>query len=104
MRYVFWIVVFAFFYSLAVRKYKNPYKLFMVFGKKGSGKSAFLVRQAIKYQKKGYIVYTNMSDCCLENIRIIDPDCLGEFVPCADSCLLLDEVGILYDNRNYKNF
>lgn len=76
----------------------------MVFGKKGSGKSSFLVRKAIEYQKKGYIVYTNMSDCCLENIRIIDPDLLGDFVPVADSCLLLDEVGMLYDNRNYKNF
>lgn len=104
MKYVILFILFCFVYSLAVRKYKNPYKLFMVFGKKGSGKSAFLVRQAIKYQKKGYIIYTNMSDCCLENIRIIDPDCLGEFVPCADSCLLLDEVGMLYDNRNYKNF
>ena len=104
MKYVFWIVVVAICYSLAVRKYKNPYKLFMVFGKKGSGKSAFLVRQAIKYQKKGYIIYTNMDDCCLENVRIIDPNYLGDFVPVADSCVLLDEVGILYDNRNYKNF
>lgn len=104
MKYVVFFTLFCFVYSLVVRKYKNPYKLFMVFGKKGSGKSAYLVRQAIKYQKKGYIVYTNMSDCCLENIRIINPDTLGEFVPCADSCLLLDEVGMLYDNRNYKNF
>ena len=104
MKYVVLFTLFCLIYSFAIRKYKNPYKLFMVFGKKGSGKSAFLVRQAIKYQKKGYIVYTNMSDCCLENIRIIDPDTLGEFVPCADSCLLLDEVGMLYDNRNFKNF
>lgn len=104
MKYVFLFVIIAFCYSIAVRKYKNPYKLYMVFGKKGSGKSSFLVRKAIEYQKKGYIVYTNMSDCCLENIRIINPDLLGEFVPVADSCLLLDEVGMLYDNRNYKNF
>lgn len=104
MKYVLVIVIIAIIYSFAVRKYKNPYKLYMVFGKKGSGKSSFLVRKAIEYQKKGYIVYTNMSDCCLENIRIINPDDLGEFVPVADSCLLLDEVGMLYDNRNYKNF
>lgn len=104
MKYVLALVVFALVYSFAVRKYKNPYKLFMVFGKKGSGKSSFLVRKAIQYQKKGYIVYTNMSDCCLDGIRIIDPDKLGDFVPVADSCLLLDEVGMLYDNRNYRNF
>lgn len=104
MKYVLWFVIIAFCYSFVVRKYKNPYKLYMVFGKKGSGKSAYLVRQAIKYQKKGYIVYTNMSDCCLEGVRIINPDKLGDFVPVRDSCLLLDEVGMLYDNRNFKNF
>ena len=104
MKYVLLFVVAAFCYSLAVRKYKNPYKLFMVFGKKGSGKSSYLVRQAIRYQKKGYIVYTNMSDCCLQDIRIIDPDRIGDFVPVANSVLLLDEVGMLYDNRNYRNF
>ena len=104
MKYVLAFFAIAFCYSLVVRKYKNPYKLYMVFGKKGSGKSSFLVRKAMEYQKKGYIVYTNMSDCCLENVRIIDPDKLGDFVPVQDSCLLLDEVGMLYDNRNFKNF
>lgn len=104
MIYVLAFVVFALLYSFAVRKYKNPYKLFMVFGKKGSGKSSYLIRKAIEYQKKGYVVYTNMSDCCLDGVRIIDPDKLGDFVPVADSCLLLDEVGMLYDNRNYRNF
>lgn len=104
MKYVLVFTAIAVCYSFIVRKYKNPYKLFMVFGKKGSGKSAFLIRQAIKYQNKGYLVYTNMSDCCLENVRIINPDDLGDFVPVKDSCLLLDEVGMLYDNRNYRNF
>ena len=74
MKYVLVLVVFALLYSFAVRKYKNPYKLFMVFGKKGSGKSSYLIRKAIEYQKKGYVVYTNMSDCCLAGVRIIDPD------------------------------
>lgn len=104
MKYILIFMLFCFFYSLVVRKYKNPYKLFMVFGKKGSGKSSYLVRQAIKYQRKGYLVYTNMSDCCLDGVRLIDADDLGEFCPPADSCILLDEVGMLYDNRNYRNF
>lgn len=104
MKYVLCFFIIAFCYSFAVRKYKNPYKLFMVFGKKGSGKSSYLIRQAIKYQKKGYVVYTNMLDCCLENVRLINADSLGDFVPCQNSCILLDEVGMLYDNRNFKNF
>ena len=104
MNYVLVFVVFVFVYSLIVRKYKNPYKLYMVFGKKGSGKSSFLVRKAMHYQKKGFVIYTNMQDCCLDGVRLINPDDLGSFVPCADSCLLLDEVGMLYDNRDYRNF
>lgn len=104
MKYVLCFALFCFCYSFVVRKYKNPYKLYMVFGKKGSGKSSFLIRKAIEYQKKGYVVYTNMQDCCLENVRLINPDDLGSFVPCEDSCVLLDECGMLFDNRDYRNF
>lgn len=90
--------------SLRYRYYNNPYKLYMIFGKKGSGKSTFLVKLAKQYQKKKYAVYTNMSDCMLPGIRIIDPENLGTFVPEEHSVVLLDEVGMLYDNRNFKNF
>lgn len=76
----------------------------MVFGKKGSGKSTFLIRKMLYYKKKGYVIYTNMSDCNLPGIRLINPSDLGNFVPCSDSVLFLDEVGMLYDNRNFKNF
>lgn len=86
------------------KKYNNPYKLYMIFGKKGSGKSTLLCKLALKYQKKGYIVYTNMEDICIPDVRIIDAEKLGEFVPEPKSCVLLDEVGMLYDNRDYKKF
>ena len=33
-------------FSFATRKYLNPYKLYLVFGKKGSGKSTYLVKLA----------------------------------------------------------
>lgn len=104
MKYIISITIFCLVFSLCTKKYRNPYKLYMVFGKKGSGKSAYLVRQALKYKKKGYLIYSNMTDMCVEGVRLICPDELGEFVPAADSVLLLDEVGMLYDNRNYKNF
>ena len=86
------------------RKYKNPYKLYMIFGKKGSGKSSYLCKLALYYQKRKYKVYTNMLDCQVPGIRIIDADDLGEFVPEEKSVILLDETGMLYDNRNYKQF
>ena len=86
------------------RSLNNPYKLYMVFGKKGSGKSTYLCKLAKSYQKKKYIVYTNMTDCKIPGVRLIDPEKLGDFVPEPRSCVLLDEVGMLYDNRNFKSF
>ena len=84
------------------RSLNNPYKLYMVFGKKGSGKSTYLCKLAKSYLKKKFIVYTNMTDCRIPGVRLIDPEKLGDFVPEPRSCVLLDEVGMLYDNRNFQ--
>ena len=76
----------------------------MVFGKKGSGKSSYLAKLALKYSKKKYIIYTNMDDLNIPGCRYIDAKNLGKFVPEPHSVILLDEVGMLFDNRNYKEF
>lgn len=76
----------------------------MVFGKKGSGKSSYLAKLALRYTRKHYLVYTNMDDLNISGIRYIDPKQIGKFVPEPHSVILLDEVGMLYDNRNYKEF
>lgn len=76
----------------------------MIFGKKGSGKSSYLAKLAVIYKRKHYNVYTNMDDLNLSGVRHIDPKQIGEFVPEPHSVVLLDEVGMLYDNRNYKEF
>lgn len=94
------IIAFCFF----TRKFRNVWKLHMVFGKKGSGKSTFLIRQAIKYQKKGYTIYTNMIDCTLAGVFLINVDDLGDFIPEPNSVLLLDEVGMIWDARDFKKF
>ena len=98
------IPIFILLLNFRYRSLNNPYKLFMVFGKKGSGKSTYLCKIAKSYQKKKYIVYTNMTDCKIPGVRLIDPEKLGDFVPEPRSCVLLDEVGMLYDNRNFKSF
>lgn len=90
--------------GLVTRRYRNRYKLYMVFGKKGSGKSTFLVKTAIRYMSRGYLVYSNMLDLKIDGIRYIDPSDIGDFVPCSDSLLILDEVGMIWDNRNFKSF
>lgn len=86
------------------RKYCNPYKLFLIFGKKGSGKSTYLTKLSVKYLKKGWNVYSNMPDLTVPGTRYINIDELGDFVPEANSLLLVDEVGMIWDNRNFKSF
>ena len=103
------ICILAFFVGMFVfdrvtRRYINPYRLYLVFGKKGSGKSTYLVKLALRYVKKGWTVYTNMTDLNIPGVRIFNIDDLGDFVPCSDSVLLLDEVGMVWDARNFKNF
>lgn len=89
---------------LRYRKYINPYKLYMIFGKKGSGKSSYLVKLALDYKKRGYTIYTNMKDMMIPDIRVFKEDDLGEFVPPEKSVILWDEAGMKFDNRQFRNF
>lgn len=101
---IFLPVIFCLVVLLVTRKWMNPWKLYLVFGKKGSGKSSLLVQKAVKYLKKGFTVYTNMSDMMVPGVRLINVQHLGDFVPVSNSLLLLDEVGMIWDNRNFKSF
>lgn len=83
------------------KKYLNPYKLIMIFGKKGCGKTSLLTKLALKYRKLGIPVFTN------EHIPYtyhIDPEDVGYYNLPPDSVLLLDEAGMIYDNRQFKSF
>lgn len=97
----FWMmVVFGIFHFLTY-KYLNPFKLTMVFGKKGSGKSTLMVRLAYKYLALGWNVFcTERLDGCIH----IDYKDIGfKNIP-PYSVLLVDEVGMIWDNRHYKDF
>lgn len=91
-------------WDLLTRKYLNPYRLFLVFGKKGSGKSTYLVKLARKHLKRGWTVYTNMDELFMPGVRHFKIQHLGDFVPERRSLLLLDEVGMIWDARDYKCF
>lgn len=107
MKFLVFLVCFTLFIVLFLfltRKYRNPYKLIMVFGKKGSGKSTYLVKQAIYYLKKGWIVYSNMPEMNIPGVRLINVDDIGDFVPEYHSVLLIDEVGMIWDSRDFKKF
>lgn len=97
-------VVILYLFNLVTKKYVNPYRLYLIFGKKGSGKSTYLTKLAVKYLKRGWNVYTNMDDLLIPGVRFFDIQHLGQYVPEAHSLLLLDEVGMIWDNRDFKAF
>lgn len=91
-------------FSLYSRRWANPYKLIFIFGKKGAGKSCLMVREMLRHMKRGWNIYTDMSDIAISGVRIINGSELAAFVPEANSCIFLDEVGVSFDNRSFKSF
>lgn len=91
------LFVFLFF---AIR-FKNPYKLYMVFGKKGAGKTSLMVKLAFQYARKGYKVYSTVE---IPGTYLINAKDIGyKHIP-PESVILCDEVGMIWDNRDFKNF
>lgn len=91
------------FFSLISRKYKNNFKLFFIFGKKGAGKSCLMIKKLLEYKKRGWICYTDMP-VLIPGVRIINADDLKSTWPDENSALFLDEVGLTWDNRGFKTF
>lgn len=92
------VICFCFFFAW---KYRNPYKLIMVFGKKGSGKTTFLTKLAYQYQKKGRPVYSTE---WAPGVRMFDVNQIGFMSFPENSVIFIDEVGMIWDNRNFKAF
>ena len=102
---------FLFFFSLfmvlvlvwhfATRKYLNPYKLTFIFGKKGAGKTTILCKYAFQYLRKGWKVYSTEG---YPGTYLIKPEDIGYFHFPPNSCIICDEVGMIWDLRNHKNF
>lgn len=99
--FLFFLLCFFFSFQLATLPYSNPYTLTMIFGKKGSGKTTTMTKLAYQALKKGHSVYSNvpLPGCFL----ISDEDVGFKEIP-PGSVLLIDEVGMIWDNRQFKNF
>lgn len=82
------------------KKYVNPYKLIFVFGKKGSGKSTLLTKLAYQYDMRGWTVYTTEQLPGLLNID--NPKKIFNIDFPEKSCIFIDEVSLIWDNRDFK--
>lgn len=95
------LLVFGLLFHICTKRYLNPYKLIFVFGKKGSGKSTLLVKYASQYRERGWTVFSTEY---IPGTYKINYEDIGfvQFPP--HSCIIVDEVGMIWDNRNFKNF
>lgn len=71
-------------------------------GKKGCGKTATLSAFALEYGKKGMKVYTNVPG--ISNTLYFNPKQLDDRKPASDSVALLDEVSLVWSNRDFRDF
>lgn len=85
-------------------QYYNPYKLYLFMGKKGIGKSTVLQMVAYEHYKKKWNVYCNIGDSKFIGAEQIDCSRLWEQDIKPHSIILIDEVNLLWDNRQFKSF
>lgn len=97
---IFLIIIFVILAILIFldRKLKNPYKLYLILGNKGTGKTAYMTSIAHKYAKKGYKVYSNFG--IFNELK----DDYYNYNYEYNSVLFIDETGLIHDNRNFKSF
>lgn len=94
-------LVFIIFIYKKSKEFSNPYKLIMVIGKKGAGKTTDICKLNMKYRKYGWNTYSTeyMPDC-----YHLDPNDIGYYEFKRNSCVLIDEVGLIWHARDFKTF
>lgn len=100
--FVFFLIIFVF--HLLTRKYVNPYTLDIYFGKKGCGKSCTLQRLATKYHKLGWTVFCDFDNTKLNFVYQINMEQLHQYKFPENSVLLIDEINLYWDNRDFAKF
>lgn len=99
--FIFVSIFLMFLFLKLTKKYANPYTLTMVFGKKGCGKTTYLTKLAYKHNKNGWLVFSTEDIPYSYRIQYSD---IGKYWFPENSCILIDEVGMIWDNRDFKNF
>lgn len=100
-KFVFLFFVVLLFYSYSTRNFVNPYKLIILFGPKGCGKSTFLTREALRAVSAGQTVFTNFG---VPGTYPIEPKDLGHVDFGREVSIFIDEGALTWDNRQFKKF
>lgn len=90
-------------WHVLTRKYLSPYTFTLVFGKKGVGKSLSMQKDILKHQKRGWKVYAD-SNTNLKNVTMINAEKIYSYVFPRNSLIVIDEINLLWDNRDFKKF
>lgn len=100
---LFFFVHFLLFFVYSVFKFRNPYRLHLVIGKKGAGKTTYLSRVGQSVLRSGVKVYANfrLSGAVYFDTSDIDS---GNYSFDYGSVVLIDEAGTVWDSRNYSKF
>lgn len=107
---IFLLKCFGCFFALVLiwhfltRKYLNPYKLYFIFGEKGSGKTTLETKIACQFLEKNWHVYSDLPELYVPGVRLYKSKDLGDFVPEANSVLIIGEAGTKFDKRHFKTF
>ena len=100
MRWIIYVII-ALLFLYWFFKNNQPYYTEIRFGKKGSGKTCDIAKLSMKAQKKGIKVYSNIE---IPGNYVFNPQDMKNFTFEPNSLVLLDEVGLIWDNRDFKSF
>lgn len=97
------LLLYLFFLALILigMRYRNPYSLTMLVGKKGAGKTTLITKLAFRYVKRGWKVYSNVP---VPGAYLYNTEDIGKIAFDSNSVVFCDEIGMVFDNRNFKNF
>lgn len=90
-------------WHLFTRKYLSPYTFTLVFGKKGVGKSLSMQKDILKHLKRGWKVFAD-SNTHIKDVVMIDASKIHTYRFPRNSLIVIDEINLLWDNRDFKKF
>lgn len=97
--YLLFFLVFWWFYKSSKIEFRSD--LWLIYGKKGSGKSTLLAKIAVSMLRQGRKVYSTDP---IKGCQLISVDNYYNFRYPPGSVVLIDEIGIVHDNRSFKSF